>query len=128
MSLIVFPGPAAVESNHEDPQSVAAEIRTARSAPDRARDSGTGLRETPRIRRRGSLEQGRALEMLGHAVEYLVDSRLFLADPPDLAAEQQAVQLLMRASRAVFAECPEVISLRQRLKEWLSERLSGDAA
>jgi len=79
------------------------------------------------ILRRGSVAQGRALEMLGHAVEYLVDSRMFHGGEQIQRDEQEALQILMRLSRAVFAECPEVISLRKRLKGWLSERLVRQA-
>jgi hypothetical protein len=67
------------------------------------------------VRRRGNSEQGRALEILGHAVEYLVDSRLFLVDQTQAKAEQDAVQILMRMSRAVFLECPEVVSLWDKM-------------
>ena len=76
------------------------------------------------VRRRGSVEQGRALESIGHAVEYLVDSRMFSAGEYDSRDEQEAIQILMRMSRAVFAECPEVISLRRRLRRWVQERLA----
>ena len=75
------------------------------------------------VRRRGSIQQGRALESLGHAVEYLVDSRMFSLDGRDARDEQEAIQILMRMSRAVFAECPEVVSLRRRLGRWVQERL-----
>lgn len=63
------------------------------------------------VRRRGSLQQGRALEALGHAVEYLVDSRMFLAGQTDAKADQEALRVLMRLSRDVFMECPEVVTL-----------------
>lgn len=76
------------------------------------------------VRRRGSQEQGRALESLGHAVEYLVDSGLFLRDERNQRDEHEAIQILMRLSRAVFAECPEVVPLRRRLEAW-GERLTG---
>jgi hypothetical protein len=79
------------------------------------------------VRRRGSVAQGRALEMLGHSVEYLVDSRLFQAGDHNQRAEQEAVQILMRLSRAVFAECPEVVSLRKRLGRWIAERIARDS-
>lgn len=70
------------------------------------------------VRRRGSAEQGRALERLGHAVEYLVDSGLFLRDERNQRDEDEAIQILMRLSRAVFAECPEVVPVRRRLGRW----------
>ena len=82
-------------------------------------------RET--VVRRGSREQGRALEALGHAVEYLVDSRLFTLDEAGLQSDSEAIQIMMRLSRAVFAECPEVISLRKRVRMWLVERLASPA-
>ena len=75
--------------------------------------------------RRGTLEQGRALEALGHAIEYLVDSRLFLLDGGTLRSDDEAVQIMMRLSRAVFAECPEVISLRRRLHMWVVDRFAA---
>lgn len=80
-------------------------------------------RSLARVRRRGSVDQGRALESLGHAVEYLVDSRLFQTGDVNQRSEQEAVQILMRMSRAVFAECPEVISIQTRLRRWLKGRL-----
>lgn len=75
------------------------------------------------VRRRPSLLQGRALESLGHAVEYLVDSRLFLTGEIVQHDEQDAVQILMQLSRAVFAECTEVVPFSQRLSTWVSGRI-----
>ena len=81
-------------------------------------------REAVPVLRRGNASQGRALEMLGHSVEYLVDSRLFALSDDAAQSDGEAVQILMRLSRAVFAECPEVISLRRRLRLWLVDRLA----
>jgi len=50
--------------------------------------------------------QGRALEMLGHAIEYLVDSRLASADEFCSPAAQEAIQLLSRANREVYLTAP----------------------
>lgn len=77
------------------------------------------------VRRRANLQQGRALENIGHAIEYLVDSRLFITSGLDDRAEHQAIQILMRASRAVFAECAEVLPLRRQLALWIEKRLPG---
>lgn len=80
------------------------------------------------LRRRGSAEQGRALEQLGHAVEYLVDSGMFLRDERNQRDEDAAIQILMRLSRAVFAECPEVVPVGRRLGNWAKRvvmRLAG---
>jgi hypothetical protein len=74
------------------------------------------------LRRRATVDQGRALEKLGHAIEYLIDSRLYgrsgsppLYDPDDREAEQ----LLAHLSRTVFADCREIAPPMQRLKTWL---------
>ncbi len=77
-----------------------------------------GVHDRRMVRRRGNMEQGKALELLGHSVEYLVDSRLFTKDEVEARNDREAVQILMRLSRAVFAECPEVISVRRRLTRW----------
>jgi len=67
------------------------------------------------IRRRPSPEQGRALEKLGHAVEYLVDSRLAMVNEPLSQADIEATDILMRLSRSVFAECKEIVPLWRRV-------------
>jgi hypothetical protein len=113
MSIIAFPGPGHAEP-HSNPSFDPANV----PAPCRSRQP---------TRRRGTLEQGRALEALGHAVEYLVDSRLFHAGELNPVDEHEAVQILMRLSRAVFAECPEVVSLRRRMRQWVAQRFAGDA-
>jgi hypothetical protein len=66
------------------------------------------------VRRRANRVQGRSLEMLGHAVEYLVDSRMFEVEPATAKAERDAVQILMRMSRMVFSECDEVVSIWEK--------------
>jgi hypothetical protein len=76
---------------------------------------------------RSRYQTGRALESLGHAVEYLVDSRLFLVDEPATRADSEALHLLMRLSREVFEERKERKELissdrRLRLREWITSR------
>jgi hypothetical protein len=63
-------------------------------------------------RRGSSPQQGRALELLGHAIEYLVDSRLY--DQWETPADAAAVHLLMGCSRAVFSECEVLQPWHQR--------------
>jgi hypothetical protein len=75
-------------------------------------------------RRRASQLQGRALEILGHAVEYPVDSRMFMVDQPSTRADAEAIQILMLLSRQVFAECAEVTPPTRRLRHWISQRLN----
>jgi hypothetical protein len=84
------------------------------------------LRLVEPVRRRSSAAQGRALETLGHAIEYLIDSRLWRGRDYDPKSDREAIQILMRLSREVFSECPEVISLRRRFGVWVSERVTGD--
>jgi hypothetical protein len=88
---------------------------------------GAQIRLLGPVLRRGSEEQGRALETLGHAIEYLIDSQLWRGRDYDPKNDQEAIQILMRLSREVFGECPEVISVRRRLKAWMAERVGGDA-
>lgn len=76
-----------------------------------------------------SFASGRALEILGHAIEYLADEyalssmqmgRLDSADP-----RVQAVQLLMAANREVYFSCPEAVLWPQRLRRVLRRLLKG---
>ncbi len=78
-------------------------------------------KQSPKPRPRQSPEQGRALEVLGHAVEYLVDSRLF--DQWQSPADAEAVHLLMSCSRAVFAGDGNVKPWHQRVQHGLLKRL-----
>jgi hypothetical protein len=71
-------------------------------------------------RRRISPEAGHALEILGHAIEYLADEYVneggsFSAHDPRL----EAVQLLMARNREIYFACPEVPSISDRLRSWL---------
>lgn len=81
--------------------------------------------ESPRrvIRRRPSQTQGQALEKLGRAIEYLMDSRLALVDEPSTKADAEALDILMRLNRCVFSECEEIVPVRQRLKAWMAARV-----
>lgn len=75
------------------------------------------------VRRKPAKEQGRALEKLGHAIEYLIDSRLYAPSSLPIEDNEKASHILMRLSREVFAECPEIVPvgrrLRNRLRKWL---------
>jgi hypothetical protein len=68
------------------------------------------------------MQQGQALERIGHAIEYLVDSRLHMIHEPVNRGDEDAVRLLSQLSREIFQGCEEVISLRQRVKNWISGR------
>jgi hypothetical protein len=66
-------------------------------------------------RRRISPAAGRALVILGHAIDYLTDEYIHRGgqfSPGDPAVE--AIHMLMAANRAIYFECPVVPSLGQR--------------
>ena|SRR5580698_5571648 len=77
------------------------------------------------LRRRPSFQQGRALEILGHAIEYLMDSYLTTASPTSDRADHEAIQMLERLNLEIFHECPEVIPYHQRLRAGLSRGVSA---
>lgn len=91
------------------------------SMPARAKNTAPRV-----IRRRPNLEQGRALEILGHAVEYLVDSRMYAMKETAGQGDVDAVQILSRCSREVFSTCSEIVPIHKRFKQWASERLHTD--
>ncbi len=72
-------------------------------------------------RQRQTPEQGRALEVLAHAVEYLVDSRLF--EQWETPADAEAVHLLMSCSLAVFGSGHDVKPWHERVQHSLLKRL-----
>lgn len=74
-------------------------------------------------RRRISPEAGRALEILGHAIEYLADE--FISADGAVSAHDgqvQAVQLLMSLNREIYLGCPEVPTLADRFRALLRPR------
>jgi|ERR1035437_409343 hypothetical protein len=78
------------------------------------------VRPTPNRRRRIDPQAGRALEKLGHAIEYLTDEfvhqgRSISAKDPQL----EAVKLLMALNRKVYFECPEVPTFAERWRSLL---------
>jgi hypothetical protein len=74
------------------------------------------------VLRMGNMQQGKALETLGHALEYLHDSRMFLINEPASGSDAQAVQILAGLSRAVFAECAVVKPSSRRWRDWIVGR------
>jgi hypothetical protein len=83
---------------------------------------GTGassMAGVPR-RRRIDREAGRALEILGHAIEYLADEYTHRggAQAGD-DGEVRAIQLLMARNREIYLACPAVPTLRERCRNWL---------
>ena len=77
------------------------------------------------LRRRPSMTQGVALEVLGHAIEYLVDTREHLPMDPAALPDAAAVQILMMLNRAVFRECAEIVPVATRLRNWTLRLLNS---
>lgn len=74
-------------------------------------------------RRRIDPQSGRALEILGHAIEYLADE---LIQSRELVsannARVEAIQLLMALNRKIYFECPKVLTLTDRFRAFLHLR------
>lgn len=71
-------------------------------------------------RRRITPQAGRALEILGHAIEYLADE--FVEHGGNLSVNDgqvQAMQLLMSLNRAIYFECPEIPTFGERCTAFL---------
>ena len=67
------------------------------------------------VPRRLTREQGRAIEILGHAVEYLIDSRLFGGETRDA----EAISMLKRANRKIFHDSVVAVPVGTRVRQWL---------
>lgn len=68
-------------------------------------------------RRKISPEAGHALEILGHAIEYLTDEFIFAGGSFSAHnAQVEAVQLLMSLNREIYFDCPEVPSFADRFR------------
>jgi hypothetical protein len=79
------------------------------------------LRVRPQTRnRRISRETGWALDVLGHAIDYLATD--LVDHNPSYSADNEqlgAVQLLIALKRQVYLECPEAPSLAERFRSLL---------
>lgn len=77
----------------------------------------------PLVRRQLSRESGRAVEILGHAIEYLADE--YAADRSDKGPlgsadpRVEAIQVLKGLNRAIYLSGTEVQPAIQRFKQWL---------
>jgi hypothetical protein len=67
------------------------------------------------VPRRLTREQGWALEILGHAVEYLIDSRLFRGETRD----SEAISMLKGANRSIFQDSVVGAPIGMRVRRWL---------
>lgn len=77
-------------------------------------------------RRRIDREAGRALEMLGHAIEYLADEYAHRGGSGSATdGDVQAIQLLMARNREVYFACPVVPTLWERISRALKRSESS---
>lgn len=76
-------------------------------------------------RRRITTQAGHALEILGHAIEYLTDEYVNEQGAAISASDVQleAVQLLIALNRQVYFECPVVPTLGERCHSFLRANL-----
>jgi hypothetical protein len=76
-------------------------------------------------RRLISKEAGRAIEMLGHAIEYLADEFALDCVSETARARQgthpriAAIELLMERNREIYFSCPEAPSCASRFRSFL---------
>jgi hypothetical protein len=66
---------------------------------------------------------GRTLLILGHAAEYLANSRRFTILKFEDTADEEAIHILMGLSRQVFEEFAEKKTEKRRVGDWLIERV-----
>jgi hypothetical protein len=75
--------------------------------------------------RQVSSEAGRAIEMLGHAIEYLSDEFALncmdriLGTEPGLHPRLRAIELLKKLNREIYLSCPEAPTMKERLQAWM---------
>ena len=98
---------------------MAATVTTSSTALSTLELSTGAVRPAPR--RRIGAEAGRALEILGHAIEYLADE--YVQDTGSVFSANDgrllAIQILMAANREIYFSCPEIPSLMERIRALL---------
>jgi hypothetical protein len=113
MATAVFPGPnrpALVPSRKAQSFPSLSEGRTHSNVGDLT------------VHRITKTHHGRTLLTLGHAAEYLANSRRYSTREIDHASEVEAVHILMGLSRTVFEDFAERRTLSHRFEEWLIGR------
>jgi hypothetical protein len=96
-------------------------IATSLSLPEATRVGNVSRNRTRR--RRISPEAGRALEILGHAIEYLADEYAHRA--ASISSDDgklDAVKILMSMNRQIYLACPEAPGLVDRWRSLLRPR------
>ena len=97
-------------------QEYTAGIRSKSSPAKASKDSNSALNRST-LRRCRTREQGVALILIGHAIEYMVDSRV-IKQENTTGAEREALAILLEANLAVYNEGTEIRPLANRLRQW----------
>jgi hypothetical protein len=90
----------------------------------RSPQAGSGAVIRSQRPRQVSSEAGRAIEMLGHAIEYLSDEFALncmdriLGTEPGLHPRLRAIELLKARNREIYLSCPEAPTIKERLQGW----------
>lgn len=116
MSTAVFPGP------NGPARPVLVPSRKPRAFPSLSQGRAVSSAGDLTIHRITRTHHGRTLLMLGHAAEYLANSRRYSTEKVDHAANIEAIHLLMGMSRNVFEEFAERRPLHRRIEDWAIER------
>jgi hypothetical protein len=86
----------------------------------RSPQAGSGAVIRSQRPRQVSSEAGRAIEMLGHAIEYLSDEFALncmdriLGTEPGLHPRLRAIELLKARNREIYLSCPEAPTIKER--------------
>ena len=82
----------------------------------------------PFVRRQLSPEEGRAIEILGHAIEYLADEYCADAQPKGRLGNAdpriEAIQMLKALNRSIYYSSAEVEPAFTRMKRWVTGTLT----
>jgi hypothetical protein len=113
MATAVFPGPN---------RPVLVSSRKARSFPSLSEGQAQSSVGDLTIHRITKTHHGRTLLTLGHAAEYLGNSRRYSTREIDHDSEVEAIHILMALSSSVFEDLAERWTLNHRFEQWLIER------
>jgi hypothetical protein len=100
----------------------------------RSPQAGSGTVIRSQRPRKVSSEAGRAIEMLGHAIEYLSDEFALncmdriLGTEPGLHPRLRAIELLKKLNREVYLSCPEAPTMKEQLRSLMRFGRHGQEA
>jgi len=86
------------------------------AGPDQAAPMGSPPTRAT-LRRCRTREEGIALMTVGHAIEYLFQSRL-IQQQTTTGAEREALAILLNANLSVYNEGAEIVPMMTRLRSW----------